>query len=217
MTYEAIDKGSFELIPLLRRFQHGVSTKMVIKVIPESLTLDFIQSIPSKGIITSSHMRFDPIIENSKVPSNYYEGFFNTEESTDMNLEHTDLGDIDDNTDLGDIDDNTDLGDIDDNTDLGDIDDNTDLGDIDDNDGSSTSTLEDDILSKSSSSSSLSSDCSSNIDNDISNGMNISKKLSSHENKFKSNFNGKKRKLNKGIWRPLHTIFDIKKISNTLI
>lgn len=181
MTYEAIDKGSFELIPLLRRFQHGVSTKMVIKVIPESLTLDFIQSIPNKAIITSSHMRFDPIIENSKVPSNYYEGFFNTEESTDMNLEHTDLGDIDDN------------------------------------DGSSTSTLEDDILSKSSSSSSLSSDCSSNIDNDISNGMNISKKSSSHENKFKSNFNGKKRKLNKGIWRPLHTIFDIKKISNTFI
>jgi hypothetical protein len=176
MTYEAIDKGAFELIPLLRKFQYGVSTKMVIKVIPESLTLDIIQTIPNKEIITSSHMRFDPVIENCKVPSNYYDGFFNTEESTDMNNEHIDSGEVEDNE--------------------------------------TSITLESDILSKSSSSSSLSSECSSSINNDISNGIDISKRLSNNENKF--NFNRKKRRLNGGIWRPLHSQFD-KKISDIFI
>eukprot|EP00596_Hydrurales_sp_CCMP1899_P004330 CAMPEP_0119045060 /NCGR_PEP_ID=MMETSP1177-20130426/36708_1 /TAXON_ID=2985 /ORGANISM="Ochromonas sp, Strain CCMP1899" /LENGTH=234 /DNA_ID=CAMNT_0007016175 /DNA_START=185 /DNA_END=886 /DNA_ORIENTATION=- len=128
MTSEAIDKGAFELIPLLKRFQHGVSTKMVIKVIPESFTLDIVQTIPNKEIVASSHMRFDPVIENCKVPSNYYEGYFNTEESTDMNYEHIDSGDVEDTE--------------------------------------SSSTVEFDILSKSSSSSSLSSECSSSVDND---------------------------------------------------
>jgi hypothetical protein len=81
-----------------------------------------------------------------------------------------------------------------------------DSGDVEDTESSST--VEFDILSKSSSSSSLSSECSSSIDND--NG--IDKRLSNNENKF--NFNRKKRRLNGGIWRPLHSQFDFKKISD---
>jgi acyl-CoA-binding protein len=77
MTCEAIEKGNFSLTLLLRRFQNGVSSK-VLKIAPVGLIGNATTSeqIPSIKSIPSIHTHFDesPFVdENStQVPSNYY-------------------------------------------------------------------------------------------------------------------------------------------------